>query len=108
MNSEQTPHYSMLIEWSDLDQAYILTLPEWERVGALANTHGATYAEAAQKGQELIAFLYEAAQRDGDAIPAPAGYDAHAYAPGETSEGIGAESEALAREIEAHPTPHAS
>jgi antitoxin HicB len=97
--------YSMLIEWSDLDQAYIVTLPEWEAVGALANAHGATYAEAAQKGQELIAFLYEAAQRDGDRIPAPASFDARAYASGETAESIAAQSEKLAREIESHPAP---
>jgi hypothetical protein len=30
----ETPlHYSMLIEWSNEDQAYLVTLPEWaERV----------------------------------------------------------------------------
>lgn len=111
--SRQTPQtstslrYSMLIEWSDADQAYIVTLPEWERVGALARTHGATYAEAAQKGQELIAFLYEAALHGGDRIPTPAGFDAHAYAPGETTEDIAAESERLANEIEKRPAPHA-
>ncbi len=97
----------MLIEWSDLDQAYIVTLPEWERAGALAHTHGATYAEAAGKGQELIEFLLEAALQGGDRIPTPAGYDAHAYAPGETAESIAAETEKLAREIEAHPAPKA-
>ncbi len=103
---QQAPRYSMLIEWSDVDQAYIVTLPEWERVGALAHAHGATYAEAAQKGQELIEFLHVAAQHDGDRIPTPAGFDAHAYAPGETAESIAAESERLAREIEQRPAPH--
>lgn len=101
--NRQTPRFSMLIEWSDVDQIYIVSLPEWGRVGALAHAHGATYAEAAQKGQELIEFLYETARQEGDTIPAPAGYDAHAYAPGETSESIAAESERLAREIEARP-----
>jgi hypothetical protein len=37
----------------------------------------------------------------------PASFDAHAYAPGETAESIAAESERLAREIEAHPAPKA-
>ena len=96
----------MLIEWSDADQAYIVTLPEWERVGALAHADGATYAEAAQKGQELIEFLFEAAQSDGDRIPTPAGFDAHAYAPGETAEEVATENERLASEIEKHPAPH--
>ena len=100
---QQTPRYSMLIEWSDADQAFIVTLPEWERVGALAHAHGATYAEAAQKGQELMEFLFDAARHDGDRIPTPAGYDAHAYAPGETTASIAAQSERLASEIEQRP-----
>ncbi|HEY7976331.1 MAG TPA: hypothetical protein VID72_13370 [Ktedonobacterales bacterium] len=103
----QAPHYSMLIEWSDVDQAYIVTLPEWERVGALAHAHGATYTEAAQKGEELIAFLFEAAQHDGDRIPPSAEFDAHTYAPVETQASIAAESERLAREIEQRPAPRA-
>jgi hypothetical protein len=45
----------------------------------------------------------EATQRDGDNIPMPAGYDAHTYAPGETTESIVAESETLVSEIEARP-----
>jgi predicted RNase H-like HicB family nuclease len=97
----------MLIEWSDADQAYIVTLPEWEGVGALAHAHGATYAEAAQKGQELIEFLYEAAQHDGDRIPTPAGFDAHAYTPGKSTEEMAAENERLVSEIEQRPAPQA-
>jgi antitoxin HicB len=104
-SSKQRTGYSMLIEWSDLDQAYIVTLPEWEDAGALANAHGATYIEAAQKGQELIAFLLAAAERDGDHIPTPARYDTHAYAPDETAESIAADSAALTSEIEARPMP---
>jgi antitoxin HicB len=95
----------MLIEWSDADQAYIVTLPEWERAGALAHAHGATYAEAAQKGHDLIAFLFEAAQHNNDRIPTPAGYDARAYTSDETAESTAAESERLAREIEQRPAP---
>ncbi|MDE3228261.1 MAG: hypothetical protein KGO05_00140 [Chloroflexota bacterium] len=74
-------------------------------MGALAHTHGASYAEAARKGQELIEFLLEAAQRNGENIPTPAGYDAHSYIPGETAESIAAEAEARAREIAAHAAP---
>jgi predicted RNase H-like HicB family nuclease len=28
MNSS-VPHYSMVIEWSDDDQGYVVSLPEW-------------------------------------------------------------------------------
>ena len=37
--SEQL-RYSMVIEWSDDDQVYIASLPEW---GDLVHTHGTTY-----------------------------------------------------------------
>ena len=41
----------MLIEWSEEDQAYLVTLPEWaDRVIMLA-TQGGTYDEAVQHGQ---------------------------------------------------------
>lgn len=104
---QQSPRYTMLIEWSDLDQAFIVTLPEWEQAGALAHTHGATYTEAARKGEELIAFLWRSAQSDGDRIPTPHTFDSHAYASDETAERLAGQNEALARQIEAQQT-HAS
>jgi predicted RNase H-like HicB family nuclease len=64
-------NYSMVIQWSDEDQAYIATLPEREAAGHACRTHGATYAEAATSGQEMLAFVLEAARQDGDHIPAP-------------------------------------
>lgn len=103
-NQPRSPRYSMLIEWSELDQAYIVTLPEWEQAGALAHAHGATYAEAAHKGEELIDFLWRSASQDGDTVPAVATYDARAYAPGETGDTLSQQNETLARQIEAHPT----
>lgn len=92
--------YSMLIEWSKLDDAYVVSFPEWERAGHLANTHGATYAEAAQKGQELLEFLIESAREHGDTMPAPAIFDDHAYKPGETADDIVRETRRLLRDIE--------
>lgn len=61
-------HYSMVIEWSDVDQAYIVTLPEW---GMGAKTHGVTYDEAVRNGQDVLAMLVEEAQERGQALPAP-------------------------------------
>ena len=69
--SEQV-RYSMLIQWSDEDQAYLVALPEWE--GHLFNwdaaTHGATYEEAARNGREVLELLVEAAREEGAALPA--------------------------------------
>jgi len=64
-------HYSMLIEWSDEDQAYIVSFPEWEAAGLIGHTHGDTHAEAVQNGEEMLRFLLESAQADGDPIPEP-------------------------------------
>ncbi|WIG59152.1 MAG: hypothetical protein OJF49_001899 [Ktedonobacterales bacterium] len=98
--SEQQVRYSILIEWSNLDDAYIASFPEWERLGYLAHTHGETYAEAAQKGQDLLTHLIASASKHGDVMPAPALFDAHAYAPGETEEVIVRETQQLLHEIE--------
>ncbi len=68
--SEQ-PHYSMLIEWSDSDSAYPVTLPEWE--GRVFNpiAHGDTYQEAVAHGQEVLTLLLAAAREEGVATPSP-------------------------------------
>jgi predicted RNase H-like HicB family nuclease len=60
--------YSTVIEWSDDDQAYGVTLPEW---GELVHTQGATYDEALQRGRELIEGLVTCRQEHGDPLPRP-------------------------------------
>jgi len=50
-----TCQYSMVIQWSDEDQAYIVTLPEFGG----NKTHGDTYAKAAKMGQEALESLIE-------------------------------------------------
>jgi antitoxin HicB len=69
--SEQQARYSMVIEWSDQDQAYIVSFPEWEAAGHIGHTHGETYAEAVQKGEEMLRFLIESTQEEGDVLPPP-------------------------------------
>ncbi len=64
-------HYSMLIAWSDADQAYVVSFPEWEAAGAIAHTHGDTYAEAVKAGEEMLAFLVDARQARGEPLPSP-------------------------------------
>jgi predicted RNase H-like HicB family nuclease len=59
--------YSMVIQWSDEDQAYIVSLPEFQ--GCL--THGASYEEAARQGQDALESLIETYQAEGRALPEP-------------------------------------
>lgn len=64
-------HYSILIEWSEEDQAYLVTLPEWAEHVAMPATHGNTYDEAVVKGQEVLELLVESAVQSGESLPAP-------------------------------------
>ncbi len=64
------PH-SMLIEWSEEDQAYLVTLPEWADRVFMPATHGSTYDEAVQYGQEVLELLVNSAIRDGEPLPPP-------------------------------------
>ena len=63
--------YSMLIQWLDEDQAFLVTLPEWE--GRVYNPvgHGDTYAEAVEAGQIALEQLVSIAIEDGRALPEP-------------------------------------
>jgi predicted RNase H-like HicB family nuclease len=58
----------MVIQWSDEDNLYVVTLPEF---GPYAHTHGATYEEAARQGQDALESLIEAYQADGTPLPEP-------------------------------------
>jgi len=48
------PRYTVIIQWSDEDQAYVVSLPEWG-----CKTHGATYEEAAKHAHEVLELLME-------------------------------------------------
>ncbi|HEV7126298.1 MAG TPA: type II toxin-antitoxin system HicB family antitoxin [Ktedonobacterales bacterium] len=65
------PHYTMLIEWSDEDQAFLVTLPEWVGQVNTPTTHGATNEEAASNGREALADLIAITQAHGQPLPAP-------------------------------------
>jgi antitoxin HicB len=69
--NENHLHYSMLIEWSEEDQAYLVTLPEWADRVVMPVTHGSTYSEAVQHGQEVLELLMNSALRDGEPLPSP-------------------------------------
>ncbi|HLI90409.1 MAG TPA: type II toxin-antitoxin system HicB family antitoxin [Ktedonobacteraceae bacterium] len=69
--NEQSLHYSMLIEWSEEDQAYLVTLPEWAERVLMPVAHGSTYSEAVQQGMEVLEMLVKSAQREGEPLPVP-------------------------------------
>ncbi len=59
--------YSMVIEWSDEDNAFIVTVPEL--VGC--RTHGQTYEEAVKNGQEVLEMFVMIAYGVGDYLLSP-------------------------------------
>jgi len=59
--------YSMIIQWSDEDQIYIVTLPEFGG----NKTHGDTYEDAAKNGQDALESLIDAYHAEGWPLPAP-------------------------------------
>lgn len=67
-----TRRYTMVIQWSERDQAYLVTLPEWkDRLLGAAITHGDTYEDAARAGQEALDMLIEDALANGESLPEP-------------------------------------
>lgn len=68
-----TSHYSMLIQWSDEDQVYVVTLPEFRG----PKTHGETYEEAARMGEEVLELLIESAMEAGETLPEPSKFDSN-------------------------------
>ena len=67
---ERVRRYAMVIEWSDEDQLFLVSIPDFPG----AHTHGRTRAEAAARGEEVIALLL-----DGEAKPPPARFTAMPY-----------------------------
>ncbi len=60
--------YTIIIQWSEADQCYVVSLPEW---GEYCHTHGDTYEEALQNAQEVLELLVESAVEAGEALPTP-------------------------------------
>jgi antitoxin HicB len=48
--------YTVIIQWSDEDQRYVVSLPEW---GPHLKSHGATCEEAARNAREVPELLME-------------------------------------------------
>ncbi|MEB3211627.1 MAG: type II toxin-antitoxin system HicB family antitoxin [Leptolyngbyaceae bacterium] len=63
--------YSMTIQWSDEDQLFLVTIPEFADRVVMPCTHGKTREEAIRKGEEVIQMYVEAWQAEGAFVPAP-------------------------------------
>ena len=59
------PRYTVIIQWSDEDDCYIASLPEW---GSLCKAYGNTYEETARNAKEVLELLLD---EEGDPGPKP-------------------------------------
>jgi len=71
---KQQLRYSMVIQWSDEDQAYLVTLPEWADRVLGPVSHGDTYEQAIKNGQEALEALVVSAQKHSEPLPSPQVY----------------------------------
>ena len=63
--------YSMIIQWSDEDRLFLVTIPEFDYRVVMPCTHGKTREEAIRNGEEVIEMYLEAWQTEGESIPEP-------------------------------------
>jgi predicted RNase H-like HicB family nuclease len=64
-------NYSMLIQWSDEDKIFVVTIPEFVGRVMMPCTHGDSYEDAVQAGQEVIETFLEIWEEEGKPIPEP-------------------------------------
>lgn len=62
--------YTIIIQWSNEDQAFVVTLPEFTNVMQPV-THGNTYEEALKNAQEVLKLLIESSVEEGNPLPEP-------------------------------------
>lgn len=63
--------YSMIIEWSDEDALFLVTIPEFRDLVLMPCTHGKTRIEAIRNGEEVIEMYLESWQAEGIPTPQP-------------------------------------
>ena len=63
--------YSMTVQWSDEDQLFLVTIPEFSHLVIMPCTHGKTRQQAIDNGEEVIEMYLEAWKIEGESIPQP-------------------------------------
>jgi predicted RNase H-like HicB family nuclease len=64
-------NYSILLQWSEADRLYLVTIPEFAELVMQPCTHGSTYQEALANAQDCIETCLEYWQAEGITPPKP-------------------------------------
>ena len=59
----------MIIQWTDEDRLFLVTIPEFTDRVVMPCTHGKTREEAIRNGEEVIEMYLEAWEAEGEPIP---------------------------------------
>ena len=65
-------NYSILIQWSETDKRYLVTISEFSELVMQPCTSGITYEEALENAQDCIAACLEYWREEGIIPPEPA------------------------------------
>jgi predicted RNase H-like HicB family nuclease len=63
--------YSIIVELSDEDRLFLVTIPEFGDRVVMPCTHGKTRSEAIHNGEAVIEMYLEACLAEGESIPEP-------------------------------------
>ncbi len=66
-NEKAMSKYTMTLQWSEEDSVFVVSLPEFPH----CQTHGETYLEAVQQGQEMIESLMDFYEQEQKPLPVP-------------------------------------
>ena len=58
-------NYSIVIQWSQKDNCFVASLPEWGD----RNTHGQSYEEALLNAKKILSSLIKASKSQGKSLP---------------------------------------
>jgi len=63
--------YSTIVQWSEVDRLFLVTIPEFGDRVIMPCTHGETREQAIHNGEEVIEMYLEAWEAEGESIPEP-------------------------------------
>lgn len=73
-SGHEPERYSIVIEWSDEDQTYVVILPEWADQYLMPVGDGDTYEEALASARDALETFIQFAREDGKPLPEPRTY----------------------------------
>lgn len=63
--------YSIIVQWSNEDQLFLVTIPEFSDRVIMPCAHGKTRSEAILNGEEVMEMYLEAWEAEGEFLPEP-------------------------------------